>query len=61
MPYINPPYISKGFMPIDLSFDISAAETITIYFSYNKRSSFGIADMMVYKDPANYPAFTERL
>lgn len=55
------PYISKGFMPIDLSFDISAAETITIYFSYNKWSSFGIADMMVYKDPANYPAFTERL
>lgn len=55
------PYISKGFMPIDLSFDISEAETITIYFSYNKWSSFGIADMMVYKDPANYPAFTERL
>lgn len=48
-------------MPIDLSFDISEAETITIYFSYNKWSSFGIADMMVYKDPANYPAFTERL
>ena len=55
------PDIGKGFMPTDLIFDISSAETITLYLSYTKSFAFGIADMMVYKDPANCPAFTERL
>lgn len=61
------PYIGKGFMPIDLSFDISTAETIALYFSYTKLStfsslsSFGIADMIVYKNPALHAAFEERL
>lgn len=55
------PYIGKGFMPIDLSFDISAAETIALYFSDIERASFGIANMIVYKNPALHAAFEERL
>ena len=48
-------------MPIDLSFDISAAETIALYFSDIERASFGIANMIVYKNPALHAAFEERL